>query len=540
MSSLRTMPNRSNMRLHEAVLPSPVGGLNAASSYDNMQPNQAIQMDNFIPMASSVVLRRGYKPFAGKMPFVPKTIIPYHDLKGQNRFFAFGENEFLDITEKRDYNVFGIEYLEKLNAAKPDGVFSNAHINWVQFKDRLFLVNGIDMPKVYTPSATGEDFGVFKNMAFEGEGLMLEQLKNVFVSKQRLWFVEKNSMRVWYTKNAGEVQGELLSFDMSAVSPFSGYLVAGASWTQDGGEGMDDLTCFITSEGEVLVYKGIDPNDANNWTLKGVYKMAAPVGDRCFLKYHGDLILISKEGFIPLSKALPLQGASASLFSFSANVNSLVEEKASLYGSKPGWLALLYPKGGLAIFNTPNSRGYEQFVCNTSTGAWARFTGIKAHDFVLFNDRIYFASDEGVYLFDEGFSDNGAPINGKIEQAFSNFATPKTKRVTLLNPRIKASHPIALNIYMNTDFDSQKKPYETLLSDGVESPWNKLKWSTKKEVPSNEGTSSAKWATLSGMARSTWIATLATGTYFSLVLSTSTKGTPVTIYSTSVRFEKAL
>ena len=75
MSSLRTMPNRSVMRLNDAVLPAPVGGLNAASSYDNMQLNQAIQMDNFIPMASSVVLRKGYKPHAGKMYFTPRTTV---------------------------------------------------------------------------------------------------------------------------------------------------------------------------------------------------------------------------------------------------------------------------------------------------------------------------------------------------------------------------------------------------------------------------------------------------------------------------------
>ncbi len=533
------MPNRSVMRLNDAVLPAPVGGLNAASSYDNMQLNQAIQMDNFIPMASSVVLRKGYKPHAGKMYFTPRTIIPYHSLKGQDRFFALGDNELLEITQKRDYNVFGLDYINKMKQATPDGVFSVGLVNWVQFKDRLFLVNGIDVPKVYIPDETGETFGVFQNVSFEAEGLFLNNLKNVFISKQRLWFIEKNSMRVWYTKNAGEVQGELLSFDMSAVSSFSGHLVAGASWTQDGGEGMDDLTCFITSNGEVLVYKGIDPNDADNWTLKGVYQMAAPLGDRCFLKYHGDLILISKEGFIPLSKALPLEGASASLFSFSVHVNALIEEKATLYGKKNGWQAHLYPKGGLAIFNTPNARGYEQFVCNTSTGAWARFTGIKAHDFVHLNDRLYFASDDGVYLFDEGFSDNGMPIQGRIEQAFTNFSTSKLKRVTLLNPKIKASHPIALNIYMNTDFDTSQKPYETLISNQAESPWNQLKWSTKKAVSSSEGTSSAKWATLAGMSKSIWIATLATGTYFSLVLSTATKGTPVQIFSTSVRFERA-
>lgn len=538
MSSLKR-PNRSNILLQEATLPAPVGGLNVSASYDNMPSNQALVMDNFVPASSSVMLRKGFKPHAFEMPFVPKTLVAYHSLKGTDHLFAFGENQVLEVTKKASYKTLDSSYAYHLSQLMEEK-FSIGTLNWVQFKNNLFLLNGIDTPKIYFPPEAEDGFGLFQNVAFEGENLTLSDLKNVFISKQRLWFIEKNSMRVWYTKEAGAVQGQLLCFDMSAVSSFAGHLVAGASWTQDGGEGMDDLTCFITSAGEVLVYKGIDPNDADNWTLKGVYKMAAPVGDRCFLKFHGDLILISKEGFIPLSKALPLEGANASLFSFSGNINQLIEEKATLYGGKPGWQGLLYPKGGYALFNTPNSRSYEQFICNTATGAWARFTGIKAHDFVLFNNRLYFASDDGVFLFDEGFSDNGMPIQGRIEQAFTNFASPKLKRVTLLNPRIKASHPIALNLYMNTDFDTKQKPYETLLSDQSTSPWNELKWSTLKQVPSSQGTSSAKWATLSGISRASWIATLATGVYFSLVLATKTKGTPLTVYSTAVRYEKSL
>ncbi len=536
MSNLKTIINRSSQRLKDSSLPAPVGGLNGAISYDEMPLNEAIVMDNYIPKSSSVSLRKGYKKHAYNLPFTPRTLVPYISQTGHDRLFAFGDGNVLEISEKRAYDSFGIQYLNKSKNLEA-GKFSHGTLNFQQFKDRIYLLNGIDEPKVYLPDETGETFGTIEAFPFEAENLMQSTLKNVFVSKQRLWFIEKNTMRVWYSENAGEVQGKLLCFDMGAVASFAGHLVAGASWTQDGGAGMDDLTCFITSAGEVLVYKGNDPNNASDWSLKGVYKMAAPIGDRCFLKYHGDLILISKEGFIPLSKALPLEGANASLLAFSSKVNPIIEERASFFASKSGWQALLYPAGGYALFNVPISRGYEQYICNTSTGAWARFKSIKAHDFCLFNDRLYFAGDNAVYLFDEGYTDDGLPIYGRIEQAFTNFLSSRLKRVTLLNPHLKTAHPIQLNIYMNTDFDMVQKPYETVVGDEGDSPWNALKWSTLKPVTGAQGSSFAKWATLSGVKRSGWVATLATGTYFSLVIATSTKGTGVDFYSTMVRYE---
>lgn len=535
MLQQKRMVNRRLNRLTNTSLPAPVGGLNTESSYDEMKSNEAIVMDNFIPMASSVQLRKGYKEHA-RLPHAVKTLIPYKSMNGQDLFFCISGGTIYEISQNKDYSSYQEAYAEKLRALNPEEPFLQDEWQWAAFKDRLFLVNGVDTPLMYQPAETGETFGTFQEVNFTGENLSLNQLSNVFISKQRLWFIEKNSMRVWYTKNAGEVQGELIPFDMNAVASFGGTLVAGASWTQDGGAGMDDLTVFITSEGEVLVYKGIDPSNANEWTLKGVYKMASPLGKNCFLKYLGDLVLISSEGYIPLSKALPLEGANASLIAFSAKITNLVSERANLFGKKSGWQALLYPKGGLALFNVPLSRGYEQHVCNTTTGSWCRFTGINATVWALMGDRLYFADQDKVYLFDEGHLDATEPIHGRIEQAFTNFGTHNVKRLTLLNPHVKASRPFALKIYTNTDFSSARKSYQTIIKDIGESYWNKLKWKRLSEMDADNQPKS-HWATLAGLRHTEWIANMATGVYFSLVLDTNAGGTGISFFSTGARFE---
>ena len=57
---------------------------------------------------------------------------------------------------------------------------------------------------------------------------------------------------------------------------------------------------------------------------------------------------------------------------------------------------------------------FEQHVINLNTGAWCRFTNIRAHCWGLFNGRLYFGSDNGVFLFDEGYADNKTHIMGHI------------------------------------------------------------------------------------------------------------------------------
>jgi hypothetical protein len=84
-----------------------------------------------------------------------------------------------------------------------------------------------------------------------------------------------------------------------------GFLMAMATWTVDGGQGPDDLAAFITSKGQVILYKGTDPTNANAWAMVGVFDLPPPIGRRCFMRFGADVILITSQGALPLSQALP-------------------------------------------------------------------------------------------------------------------------------------------------------------------------------------------------------------------------------------------
>ncbi len=499
------------------TLPAPCGGLNVRDSLDVMPATDAIVMDNYIPRDTKVALRKGYSVYA-------KTDTPFLTLAAYKKSQT---TRLIGISEGQAYNLSS-----KKNVSLYDGVnFKNSRCQTVTYKDRLFFMNGVDTPKVFYIDENGND--IWEDWAFSAEGLNDQKIVSGAVSKQFLWFVEKGSMKVWYAEEAGNIAGTLFSFDLSQASRFGGHIVAICCWTLDGGSGLDDLTAFITSEGEVLVYSGINPNSADAWELKGSYKVSKPLGYRCALHYQGDVVLITEEGYLPLSKVLPLSQAGCSSIAFSDKIRGLVLDRISNNRDKPGWQGIIYPRGGYCLFNVPVSRNFEQHVINLNTGAWCRFTNIKSYCWELFEGRLYFGSDYGVYLFDDGYSDGGNHICGEVQQAFNNLGSAELKKIQLLNPRTKSSTRYALVIYTNMDFEERKASFAENLGNTGITKWNEASWSCLKNPI---GT---KWQTLKGTIRSQWIANSATGFKASIVFKTKTRGNLIEWFDTGVRYEQA-
>src|SRR2546429_6115858 len=76
------------------------------------------------------------------------------------------------------------------------------------------------------------------------------------------------------------------------------------TWTLDAGYGIDDHLVFITSNGEVVVWRLTDPTTPTGIAMIGLFQIGSPVGQRCYVKYGGDLLIITQDGVVPLSAAL--------------------------------------------------------------------------------------------------------------------------------------------------------------------------------------------------------------------------------------------
>lgn len=507
--------NRNNKSI-SYILPAPLKGLNARDSLADMDAGFAITMDNYIPSDTKVALRPGYIEYVTTDDAV-ETLATYQR-DNLRRFIAIAGTKAYKIVSQNQKTAFA------------DVSFTSAYCQTAQYKNYLYFVNGQDVPKIFYIDDDGVEH--FTNWGFSGTGLTAASIINVSVSKQRLWFVEKNSLRVWYPEAAGNISGTLQCFDFSQVCRFGGHLVAVANWTQDGGQGIDDLTVFITSEGEALVYAGSNINDASDWKLRGSFKISPPLGYQCLMPYQGDVVVMTTTGYLPLGKVLPLQQASDASLSFSDAIRGLVLERTAQNAGKKGWQSIIYTRGGYAIFNVPYANQFEQHVINLNTGAWCRWTNIRAYCWKMYDGRLYFGSANGVYLFDEGYSDNGMMINGIIEQAYNNLGTNGLKKIQLLNPRTKASTRYNLVIYPNMDMNTQYVDYtETIGHPGV-TKWNKVKWSHLRHPIGS------KWSTSGGkVMQSQWISVSATGYKVSIVFKTKTRGNLIEWFETAIRYE---
>jgi hypothetical protein len=459
------------MRGRTKSLPAPIGGLNARDGIDNMPPLDAVRLDNWFPTTASVNLRNGYKSGSSGLGANVETLATYNSTTGSQMFGAAGAN----IYDLSAGGAVGAAVVTGQTSARwQDLNFGSTAAN----KSFLYLFNGVDSPQLYDGTAW---LAVTAVSAIAITGVDPKLLIQAVSFKQRIYMVEKNSFRCWYLP-VNSLGGAAQSLEFGGLFKLGGYLMAVASWSVDNTAGLQEFFVAISSEGEVAVYQGYDPTAAANWSIASHFRIGRPIGRRCCAKVGSDVIIITADGAFPLSKALMTDRSDESP-ALSQKIQDLINTDVQIYSANFGWQIILYPIGNKIIVNVPYQAGAAsyQYVMNTITKAWCRFTGWNALCWTLFNDKIYFGTTGGlVYQADTGSNDNGANIVGDALQAFSNFDIETQKQFTGMRPVLNASSGIAPACAINADFDTTSPSAITSSAISVTpwgSPWGSP-WST--------------------------------------------------------------
>ncbi|MGD9650609.1 MAG: hypothetical protein AB7U41_07475 [Dongiaceae bacterium] len=420
----------------------PVGGWNVRDALENMPPEDAVELVNWFPSLGRVETRRGHSVFASGLGGAVETLAEFN-AKTTRKFIAAADGKIWDVTTSPTSLATG---------------FTNNRWQAAQFDDasggaRMALVNGFDAPQLYDGSTVGA-------LTISGSGLTVSNLIGINIFKNRSYFWEKNSQDFWYSA-VNALGGTLTKFPLGRVSGFGGNLVAMATWTIDGGDGVDDLAVFIMSSGDVIIYQGSDPSTASAWSLVGIFRLGAPMGVRAVAKIGSDLVLMTRDGYVPLSRILPLARSTAK-GSLSDKINREVREVTDLHAENFGWQIQLYPRGGYLLFNIPISpTRFDQHIFNTATSAWCKFEGMNGICWSLFNDRLYFGGSDGkVYRADDGLSDNGAPITFSAQTAWNSLgARGQVKRMTAVRPMLESEGLLPVAINVGFDFSGAPNNY---------------------------------------------------------------------------------
>lgn len=451
-------------------VPAPTRGWNARDSLATMRPGDAVKLVNFWPTQSDVMLRMGSATSVTGAPAPIETLVSYKPANGTSSLWGVAGTA-----------VYNVSNPGPIPAASVTGL-TNARWEFVNVTTSagsfLVGVNGVDKPLMYN-GTTWTPLDGASTPTLTGSGLSSSSvLTNIAVAKNRVWYIESNSFRVWYSA-VGAFAGTLTALDLSTLFNKGGYLVAQGNWTLDGGRGMEDLTVFITSEGEVAVYQGIDPSGASTWNLVGVYQTGLPVGKRCFTTLKGDLLILTTDGLAGASKALVDDQAHSVGTALSERISGALQDATTAYGANTGWQVVQFSPGGALILNVPVGAGVqEQYVMNTTTGAWARFTGWPASCFAVHNKRLYFGGPTGVVQAWIGTADDGRLIIGELVGAYDYFKNKDgIKEITMFRPVIGwNAQPAQFLVGVNCDF-VDTAPTGAIAFPGVSGGiWDSSKW----------------------------------------------------------------
>lgn len=445
--------------------PAPIGGWNGRDSLAAMKPTEAVELVNWFPTTSYVEIRGGMSSHATGTTGNIKTLAVYNAMSGSSTMWGYTASGVYNVSSA---GAVGASVLARTNGKHQWTMFGDGTSNW------LIAVNGVDAPAYYDGTTWTAVTGATSPAL---TGLTTTDIIGVCVFKGRLFFIQKNSLSFWYLA-AGAAGGALTEFDISGECPKGGYLMACATWTRDAGSGPDDFFVTITSEGEAIVYQGTNPASSTTWAKIGSYTIGKPLGRRCVMQYGGDCVVLTEQGAFPLSSLL-LSGDERAKYALSFKIQSVFTGAARTYGSVFGWKAVSLPERDALLVNIPLAEdgSHEQFVMNTITKAWCRFTDWDAEDLAVFNKNLYFADGTAVYKAWTGTSDNGSNIAYYAKQAFQDFGDPNPKHCKLFMPILTVNGNVNYTTDVDVDFEGETMTGLTSFSSGS-SLWGTGVWGT--------------------------------------------------------------
>jgi hypothetical protein len=278
---------------------------------------------------------------------------------------------------------------------------------------------------------------------------------HVNLFKNFLFFVQENSMSAWYLP-VGQIAGVAEELNFGGIARMGGFLQAMGTWTIDAGQGADDYAVWVTNNGEAIVYNGTNPDAAETWALKGVWQLGQTFNRRCFLKWAGDLLLLTQEGLVPLASALQSSRLDPRI-NLTDKIFYAISRAANLYQNNFGWQINYFAEQNMLIINVPSTEGVQQYCMHTISKAWCSFSNINAKCWELSYDQMYFGGNGFVGRFWDSYSDNGNNINADVQQAYSYFdSAGQQKRFTMIRPIFQTDNGLpAILVGINTDFDAQ-------------------------------------------------------------------------------------
>lgn len=452
------------------TFPPPVRGWIRNENLAASRPQGAYLLDNWFPTTTGIRLRAGSRKYTTISTGAVTSLWPYK-VGTMEKFFAADANKIFDITTVADPDVIPSAAV----SGQTNGQYSVVQMGTAG-GNYLYAVNGDDSPQLFDGTSWTAITGVSTPAI---TGVTTSSLSFVWVFANRLFFVEKGTMKAWYLP-VDSIGGAATSISFNGIFRNGGELLFGGTWSLDSGSGLDDKCVFISSTGEVAVFEGTDPSSAATWGKVGVYDITPPMGFNATLKAGGDLILATEEGMVPISEAVTKDSAALSLAAITRAIEPEWTAEVNARRSK-SWDVLKWPSNNMAIVALPvvdSTTGAYCFVVNLETGAWCRYTGWDTECLGLYNSVGYFGTSDGkVMQMEASGSDDGSPYVAAYVGSFDHLrAAGAVKTVHSARTIFNAGSDIAPQISISKNYAISLPSPPNSIADFTSDEWDVGLW----------------------------------------------------------------
>jgi len=462
----------------------PLKGLSLSSKLIPGDPLTATILDNWVIVENAIVAR-------------PGTLLQYTDPAGQaiESFVPFYGNP-----NKLAYASAG--KLVLTNGSVLHTGFLGNDWSWSSFSNLgtaafTVMVNGIDGVWSWDGAAAVTHETV--TAPATATWVAPAQFNVVISHMNRLWFADSSNLAVYYLP-VQQKSGEVKVLPLNAVFRRGGHVVALATWTLDGGAGMDDHLVIFSSNGECVVYTGLDPD--SDFQLVGIYRFDSPMSKHCVVNYGGELYVLISTGLVPMSTLM--RAESEQLGISDRNVFSAFNAVAQSYRAFAGWSAMADPSSGRIICNLPKggTNAYGQMVRFMPNPVWASWSKVPSRCWGWVDNRLYFGTDDGrIMQMDPSYlSDNGSAIRVDVQPAWSTFKSVAIKQFKMVLPYLQSDGVPAPYVDIRVDYDMSdplNQPDVTLGAPGA--TWDVATWDV--DGWAQDVTTKNNWSGVSAIGR---------------------------------------
>ena len=476
----------------------PVKGVDARNVLSLPDPLYSIYAFNMTPSYYGLQVRPGYREWAIGLDtglatsYGVGTIIPVGGndaLSGDDMLFAVTNEGIWDVTVEGatptlelDFDVPGNG--ENITSSAGFGVFTSfttdAGVIITFYADAR---NGLFQYDSSNPWA--------RTTGITGSGLDLENIAYITSHKGRLWLFERGQSKAWYLA-PGAIAGAATEFFFGSKFKHGGELAGLFSWTIDGGTGVDDYFVSVSRSGDVIIYSGNDPADADDWKSTGQWFIGAvPEGNDFGTQQGGNLFLLSIYGLVSLGDLITgVDGKDVTQLTDAVKIAPVIRQAMKAYRTLQGWAVKYVPAVGSLLVAGPKQPNGDlsQYSLSMLNGGWGLWRDAPIKSFDEWKDFVYAGTpDSRVVVFDSALDDvkltppvsgrNGYQIAYSILTSYQNYDEPSLfKRGKYIRAQYLAESPPSQTSKFLYDYELNEIINTASLTFNPAAVWDSAIW----------------------------------------------------------------